>query len=364
MRHFILIILCCICTSLSAQNLNIPAESLKDLTKQEAELKALADEGLKVRSAEEKLEKNYSFIPQLVKSLKTPYSFHYPYTSLEHISFIYSPDSSLRVFTWAMLIEDENEDEIIGIDPAVESDTLPSNRIDSKTKYKYFGGIQMNDKDLKLYPLIDVSHTIWFPEDTVVTDTSWFGAIYYNMVVNEDNQGKKFYTLLGWDGHSKVATRKIVDILYFEDGRPYFGAPKFEVVRDNLTQIKYRFVHEYRKGASVGVNYNDTSKIIQYDYIKPPTVESRGNYYMYIPDGTYQGLEWKNGMWTNVPKLYFEELSENDLAAQRAEQNEARAEKEKKLRKLKKKREKKLRKKKKKSKAKVSGASKYSIDQE
>ena len=40
------------------------------------------------------------FIRMLVRSLKIPNSFYFPFDSLQTISKLYAPDSSFRIFTW------------------------------------------------------------------------------------------------------------------------------------------------------------------------------------------------------------------------------------------------------------------------
>ena len=74
-----------------------------------------------------------NFIRSLVKALKLPNSFEYPFNSLQTISRLYAPDSSFRIFTWQY-----KKDNLL---------------------YLQEGAIQMNQPDgsLKLFPLFDAS---------------------------------------------------------------------------------------------------------------------------------------------------------------------------------------------------------------
>ena len=83
------------------------------------------------------------FIRMLVRSLKLPNSFYFPFDSLQTISKLYAPDSSFRIFTWQI----------------------------KKDAYVFFqrGAIQMrtDDGSLKLFPLHDVSMFSKKPYDSV-----------------------------------------------------------------------------------------------------------------------------------------------------------------------------------------------------
>ena len=43
------------------------------------------------------------FTRGFVNALKVPYSFYYPFDSLETVSKVYAPDSSFRIFTWEVM---------------------------------------------------------------------------------------------------------------------------------------------------------------------------------------------------------------------------------------------------------------------
>ena len=60
------------------------------------------------------------FIPTLVKALKFENSFQYKFPMLESISIQYPQDSTFRIFTFQLFVNDD--------------------------EYKYFGAIQMNSK--------------------------------------------------------------------------------------------------------------------------------------------------------------------------------------------------------------------------
>ena len=111
--------------------------------------------------AENRFHYDSVFIRKLVQSLKTSYSFEYPFDSLTTVSRLYAPDSTFRIFTWQ-----------------VQRD---------ESYYHQEGAIQIKTKDgsLKLFPLFDVSDYTSTPADSVRTNKNWIGAIYYNILMKE-----------------------------------------------------------------------------------------------------------------------------------------------------------------------------------
>lgn len=235
-----------------------------------------------------------TFVPSLVKALKTPNSFHYPFSELENISFKYPADSSFRIITWTIPSNDKT---------AADSFGLPSDALQEKTSYTYYGAIQMNQDSLKLFPLIDNSSKLKNAEDTVLTNKNWYGCVYYNLIQKTvDNYN--YYTLIGWNGMNGLSTQKIVDVLYFSNGQPFFGAPIFEAKKDEGIKKVKRFILEFKSDAGVSLNYDPKIDAIVYDFIKPQTEESKGAFGTYIPDGTVDGMLYKNGQWVAVPLIY------------------------------------------------------------
>jgi hypothetical protein len=134
--------------------------------------------------AEQRFRADSHFTRILVRALQIQHSFQYPFDSLVSISRMYSPDSVFRIFTW-QVSKDQNI-------------------------HRRHGAIQMNTKDgsLQLFPLIDRSSIIINQQDTITNNEWWIGAIYYKILMHT-NGYKKYYTLLGYDEHSRLSTRKL-----------------------------------------------------------------------------------------------------------------------------------------------------------
>ena len=222
-------------------------------------------------------------IPKLVKALKTKNSFYYPFNQLKSISIQYPQDSSFRVFTWQLYV-DVND-------------------------YRYFGAIQMNTPDLKLYPLVDRSFEVADVENDLLTPDQWYGAVYYNLKQVDSPQGR-YYLLFGFDGYEFFRKRKVVDVLTFrEDGTPLFGAPVFINTEDeNQPPQKNRLMLEYSAETSVRLNYDELLEKIMFDHL----IELNGSYGegpTKFPDGSYEGYTLQNGFWFYQSKI-FDQVSD------------------------------------------------------
>ena len=272
---------------LNAQN--ISQRDLKDLKKKEDSLKIFSDKMINAPEAPERFRADSNFVRGLVRALKVSNSFFYPFDSLRTISRLYSPDSSFRIFTWQL----------------------------KKDEYVYLqkGAIQMNTPsgELKLFPLFDYSMYTRKPLDSVRTRDNWIGAIYYKMIMKENN-GKKYYTLLGFDDFAVSSNKKWMEILTFNSrGEPVFGAPVISFKDDTAKKpVQTRFNIEYKKEANTLFNYDPDLDMIVFDHLISETDEPEKKN-TYIPDGSYEGFKWTNGQWVHVDKLFDYKLQDGQF---------------------------------------------------
>ncbi|MGB0840133.1 MAG: hypothetical protein ACPGXL_08335 [Chitinophagales bacterium] len=265
------------------------AEDLNTLQTQEKVLDGLFGKLVKGMNEKQRIAYNDSIIPALVKALRIENSFGYRFDSLPYLSTIYAPDNSFRIFTWLLKKEREGT-------------------------FKYYGAIQMNTPELKLIPLFDKSEAIDIPETQELTNEKWFGVLYYG-ITQKTYADTTYYTLFGWDGHSMKSNKKIADVLFFRAGKPIFGKPMFEVYKDgdNAITVKSRMILEYKEDATIALNYNPDKDAIIYDFLTPEddgedAKQAYGKYYAYIPDGTYLGSQFIDGVWKIIPKMFEEAL--------------------------------------------------------
>src|ERR1044072_2865435 len=96
-RRYLLLIFLIASLSAKAQ---ITAADLASLKTQNDSLGYYSHAMLFDTFAENRFHYDSIFIRLFVKALRTPYSFEYPFDSIQTISKLYAPDSSFRIFTW------------------------------------------------------------------------------------------------------------------------------------------------------------------------------------------------------------------------------------------------------------------------
>lgn len=226
-----------------------------------------------------------AFIPKLVSALKKPGSFSYPFQQLNSVSIQYAADSTFRIFTWQLYVD--------------------------KDTYRYYGAIQMNSDELKLFPLVDRSFEMEQEnlEALVLSADRWYGAVYYNLHTVAYG-GQTYHLLFGFDGYEFFRKRKVVDVLRFVDGKPVFGAPVFvKQENDGSFTEKRRLLLEYSAAASVRLNYDPALDLLMFDHL----TMGGGDYDegpVQIPDGTYEAYRLSNGKWEYVEKVFDQILDE------------------------------------------------------
>ncbi len=264
------------------------ASDKKEIAKKEDSLKNFAKQIVFGSNPALSLRADSNFVRTLVRALKIKNSFFYPFDSVA-ISKLYAPDSSFRIFTWQW----------------------------QKDEYVYLqrGAIQMRTPDgsLKLIPLHDVSMFTGRAEDSVRTNKNWIGAIYYRIIEKEYN-GKKYYTLLGFDDFSVSSNKKWMDVLTFQNDEPVFGGPYISFTDDSTGKkfVKQRFSIEYKKEAKTFFNYDPENDIIVFDHLVSESDEPKRKETL-IPDGDYEGFKWTNGQWVHVPKVFNYMLKDGEF---------------------------------------------------
>ena len=211
-----------------------------------------------------------------------------------YASVLTSPDGLLRLFTWAV-VRDDGE-------------------------FECFGAVQFyNDKEEEYqYQLLnDKSEEIMNREESVLSASNWFGAVYQD-IIQTTHGGKTYYTLLGWNGVDNLTERKIIEPVILRGGVPQFGAPLFRRER-NLRRV----VLEYRGDAAVQMAYDEQTvqqvtrervkvngryrtvektkeykeKVIIFDEVEPQVAGMEGLFQYYIPSGLEMGYAWVDGKW-------------------------------------------------------------------
>ena len=248
----------------------LKAQSNSDFIFFESRLQSLAEKALSGENDSLRAESNKLLIEELEELLLLDGSYYYDFENLDKINILPSGDKKFRLFNWVL--------------PKMDG------------SFEYFAFLQFYNKRKKeshFYQLVDVSDSIDNPSYQMLSNGNWYGALYFD-IIHTKFQKEDYYTFLAWDGNNAQTTKKIIDVLHFdEENRPIFGAPIFKM-NDGT---RYRIILEYTSGASTTMNYREKDQTILYDHLVPLDGAEIGMYEFYVPSLSYDGLSFKNGKW-------------------------------------------------------------------
>ena len=234
-------------------------------------LKVIAHAIMNAETEAEKRLANTAFITNLTEVLKYEKSFKFPFDSLPTIARILSPDNTFRIFNW--LLKKDNG------------------------AFEYYAIVHYHNIKRKRYeiiPLVDNSANIRNAEQEDLDAKNWYGGIYYQIAYIK-KIGRKYYTLLSWDGNDGNSTKKIIDVLSFSGkNKIKFGLPIF---KKSKKESQKRVIIEYDAKTSVSVRYQEKEKRIVFDHLVPPKKDLEGLEEYYIPEGTFNSYQYNKGKW-------------------------------------------------------------------
>jgi hypothetical protein len=253
--------------------------NLKQLNFYQDSLKKLGHALINNENELERKNANYKFLSTLASALKTPNSFLFPFDSVKAITLVNSPDNKFRIFTWHIAFDDGS--------------------------YRFYGAVQLNTGgSLKLFPLGDYTPMIKNPEDTITDNTKWYGAQYYTII--PVYAAKPYYVLLGWKGNNDKSTKRVIDVISFQNDKVALGMPIF----DGNKKKRDRVVFEYTRQTSMHLKYVPEQHLIVFDHLAPPDKKMKDRPETYGADFTYDGYRLKDGRWEYVDNLDMRNVPE------------------------------------------------------
>ncbi|MCX2451677.1 hypothetical protein OQX61_10415 [Pedobacter sp. PLR] len=262
----LVMILCCAMTIVHAQH-TFPLTNIPAMARYQDSLIRIGDQAENAQNNQARFEANAHFIKTLVEALKTPGSFNHRFDSLKRVSILNAPDKSFRLFTWYLPVDDGS--------------------------YRYFGAIQIASKDgkLKLFPLIDATEQLKDP-NVITSNKNWYGAYYYQIVPVSSNGKSPCYALLGWKGNNSKTSKKVIEILSFENGEPSFGKAIFVQPKNPGNN---RIIFEYNKLNSMTLTMDKEVNMIVFDHLAPFNEEMTGNFEYYASDLSFDAYKVAGG---------------------------------------------------------------------
>jgi len=202
------------------------------------------------------------------EALSLPGSMDFPWSRLDKIGIITSEDKKVRLFTWHLMDDPDN--------------------------YRYFGFVQVGMKKGKsrIYDLKDNGKAQRALFNVEQTAEDWYGKLYYQVLTNTHKR-KTYYTILGMDFNNSHSTIKTVEVIDIQRNAPHFVKSLFY----NGRSWADRLVLEYSKQVAISVRYDRSTGMITFDHLVPFHPIYEKNYEFYGPDGSYDGLEFSEGLW-------------------------------------------------------------------
>lgn len=213
------------------------------------------------------------FTKALVQTLKTPFSFNFNFDSLTAIKHLKSPDGRFKLFTWQLDLGDGT--------------------------YRQRGAMQLPTLDgkLNLLPFFDNSDFVQNTSLGVFDRHKWMGAIYYEIIPIQSGN-EIIYTLLGFDENTISISKKIIEVMRFENGQPLFGGDYFKFTPDPTYPIGIvdRFIYAFKKGSNAIIKYDKSTRSIMISELASTNHDLK-NPETLVPSGQFNNFTWLNNQW-------------------------------------------------------------------
>ena len=220
-----------------------------------------------------RIQKDSLLYLKLFETLSSPNSFSYTFDSLQSIKQIKSPDGLFKLFTWQLTLNNEH---------SIQKGILQLKTANGQTR---------------LFKLNDIGDEMENPSELIGSSHQWIGAVYYDIIQNEF-EGKMYYTLLGFDAYDNRITHKLIEVVHFEKDEPVFGGDFFVYPPDEtypLMPVK-RFMYSYKNGSNAFIRYEKEAKAIVLSELASITNDLKEKSTL-VPTGDEVYFVWRNGKW-------------------------------------------------------------------
>jgi hypothetical protein len=268
MKQFILI-----WAMLISINSNVKGQSIYNYDSTGIQLQKLASRIQEDTILRNRLNADSIFTRALVQTLKSPYSFKYTFDSLTAIKHIVSPDERFKFFSWQVDLGDGT--------------------------YRQRGAMQIpgNEGLLKLLPFFDNSDFVQNNTLGVYDRKKWIGAIYYEIIPIQYN-GATIYTLLGFDENNTSVSKKMIEVVRFENDEPILGGDFFKFPTDPTYPIGIvdRFIYSFKKGSNAIIKYEKLQNRIIISELASTDNDLKKQETL-VPSGNLKYFAWINNKW-------------------------------------------------------------------
>lgn len=240
-----------------------------DASTREQELSVLLDSLRASRKNDRKEFWNKQFKTLVEQTLHEPSIFDITFPKLRTLGVIDSPDNMVRIVNWNVEQDDG-----------------------SQKYYAYVIHKDLKKGEHKVIELVDNSMMLPGKPDETLEANMWYGALYYQIIPVE-KANKTYYTLLGWDGGTRMSNTKLIDVLYFTGNSLKLGYPLFKYSEGTAKRIFF----EHSEKTVMSLRYEPEYKRIIFDHLMPETPTMVGFYEFYVPDMSYDAFMLDGNRW-------------------------------------------------------------------
>ena len=154
-----------------------------------------------------------------------------------------------------------------------------------------------NNGQLKLLPFFDNSDFVQNNTLGVYDRKKWIGAIYYDIIPLQYN-GTTIYTLLGFDENNTSVSKKIIEVLRFENEEPILGGDFFKFPADPAYPLGTvdRFIYTFKKGSNAIIKYEKLQNRIIISELASTENDLKKQETL-VPSGNFKYFTWMNNKW-------------------------------------------------------------------
>jgi hypothetical protein len=196
--------------------------------------------------------------------------FTHTFSNLKYLGQITSSDSVIKIVTWNLVLRNE---------PGRYFCYFIRKSPEGGANYIYYMTHLNDDKQIRA--------------DTVYSQTDWYGALYYD-IRPFYNENRKCWVLLGISYSNSMLTRKIIEVLNFDQenklilGRKWFDSGK---------SVNFRHILEYSASAVISLRFRSNNLIV-FDHLVQLPPSGFDDRLYYGPDYSYDAYIYNNGVWS------------------------------------------------------------------
>ncbi|MBK9272428.1 MAG: hypothetical protein IPM48_12620 [Saprospiraceae bacterium] len=137
-----------------------------------------------------------------------------------------------------------------------------------------------------------------------ITSDNWYGALIYQILPKVFGANNDQYIFFGFSQNQKREKFKIIDGLRFKSDTLFFGLDDLTLKDENNESFgAARQVIRYSENASCSISFNEIENQIIYDHIMRFEDTRSGGGPVFIPDGTYESLQYIDNAWRHELQL-------------------------------------------------------------